>query len=103
MFNIFSTYVLKKQSKEKNDKEVDEISKALANVNLNSDLDLIRLVDGNNGNNVTAAGGDAVDDTTAAAAAAGGGGGAIVDNGTDAATKDGDGGAAPNVINVNVV
>ena len=103
MFNIFSTYVLKKQSKEKNDKEVDEISKALANVNLNSDLDLIRLVDGNNGNNVTAAGGDAAVDDTTAAAAAGGGGGAIVDNGTDAATEDGDGGAAPNVINVNVV
>ena len=80
MFNIFSTYVLKKQSEqqqEKIDNEVDEISKALSNVNLNSDIvnlmDL--LADGNNANAAGAAGGD-------------GGGGAIVNV------------AAPNVNNV---
>ena len=105
MFNIFSTYVLKKQSKqqqEKIDNEVDEISKALSNVNLNSDIvnlmDL--LADGNNANAAGAAGGD-------------GGGGAIVNvaapnvNNVAAGAAGGDGGggaivnvAAPNVNNV---
>ena len=100
MFNIFSTYVLKKQSKqEKIDNEVDEISKALSNVNLNSDIvnlmDL--LADGNNANAAGAAGGD-------------GGGGAIVNvaapnvNNVAAGAAGGDGAivnvAAPNVNNV---
>ena len=104
MLNIFSTYVLKKQSKQKQEqivKDVDEISRALDKLNLNSDPSLMDLLV-DDGNNTTAVGGAAVDDTTAATTA-GGGGGAIVDNGTDAANNDGDGGVAPNIINVNGV